>query len=271
MYDYHLHSHFSGDCSEQMEETIKEAIRKGGKQLCFTDHLDYDYPTTEIQFEFDPHGFSQAFEILKEKYKDQILLQKGIEMGLQTHIVEECLSFNQTFKPEFVLCSFHVADKKDMYNGDYYRDKTPEQAWDVYFDEMLETLEAFKDYSVVGHLDIPKRYDASVKAVPFSYYKEKVVQVLKRIIGDERGIEVNMSGLRSDLKETLPSREIIELYHELGGKIITIGSDAHNRNEIYSHFYETLGVLDDIGFESFTIYNKRIPEQVSIKRTLADR
>ncbi len=271
MYDYHLHSHFSGDCNEQMETTIREAIQMGGKQLCFTDHLDYDYPTTEVQFEFNSKAFSETFELLKEKYQDQILLQKGIEIGLQAHIIDECLAFNAAFNPEFVLCSFHVADRKDLYNGDYYRDKTPEQAWDTYFEEMHETLKLFKDYSVVGHLDIPKRYDDKVKAVPFEYYKNRVEDVLKTIIEDERGIEINMSGLRSDLKETLPSREIIELYYSLGGKYITIGSDAHNSKDIYSHFFDVLETMKEIGFNDFTVYNNRIPKQISIERTLANR
>jgi len=268
MYDYHLHSHFSGDCEEQMEDIIKAAIKRGGKQLCFTDHLDYDYPTTEIQFDFDPDGFTETFEQLKEKYKDQILLQKGIEMGLQPHIAEMCEKFNKTFKPEFVLCSFHVGCKQDLFNGDFYRDRTPEQAWDDFIDDMLASLKAFKDYSVVGHIDILKRYDEATKNVPLSYYRDKLSKVFELIIADEKGIEVNMSGLRSGLKETLPSRSIIELYFELGGKYITIGSDSHNQYDTYSHFYEVLKMLDEIGFESYTIYENRIPKQMSIKRAL---
>lgn len=270
MYEYHLHSHFSGDCEEQMEDMIKEAIKLGGKQLCFTDHLDYDYPTTEIQFDFDEVSFLETFKQMKEKYGHQINLQKGIEMGLQPHIIEKCLEFNRNFKPEFVICSFHVAKKLDLYNGDFYKNRTPEEAWAHYFDDMIETLKGFKDYSVVGHIDMVKRYDVAARNVSFESYKEKVKEVLEMIIADERGIEVNVSGLRTELKETLPNRQILELYYELGGKYITIGSDAHNKKELYSHFGEALKMLQDIGFEYFTIYNNRKPEQVSIKRTLAD-
>jgi histidinol-phosphatase (PHP family) len=268
MYDYHLHSHFSGDCTEEMEDTILGAIKKGGKQLCFTDHLDYDYPTTEIQFEFDPDGFTEVFEKLKEKYKGQIILQKGIELGLQPQVIDQCLKFNQNFKPEFVICSFHVAAKKDLYNGDYYIDRSKEQAWDDYLEDVLTTLKNFKDYSVVGHLDIPKRYNEATKNVPFSYYKDKMKEVLELIIADDRGIEVNMSGLRSELNETLPHRGILELYHELGGRYITLGSDSHDRYDIYSHFKETLEMLQTIGFTEYTIYEHRKPIQMSIKRTL---
>lgn len=268
MYDYHLHSHFSGDCEEQMEDIIKAAIAKGGKHLCFTDHLDYDYPTTEIQFDFDPQGFTVTFERLKEKYKDQILLQKGIEMGLQPHIADMCQAFNETFQPDFLLCSFHVGCKQDLFNGDFYRERTPEEAWDDFIDDMLASLKVFKDYSVVGHLDILKRYDQATRNVPFTYYKDKLAEMLKLIISDGKGIEVNMSGLRSNLQETLPSKSILELYYELGGQYITLGSDSHNQYDIYSHFYDVLKMLDQIGFESFTIYENRKPKQMSIKRAL---
>lgn len=271
MYDYHLHSHFSGDCQEKMEDIIKSAIAKGGKHICFTDHLDYDYPDTEIQFEFDPEGFESRFNELKEQYGDQIHIQKGIELGIQPHIIDQCEAFLEKFKPEFVLCSFHVAEKLDMYNGDYYKGKTSEEAWDICLDEILLTLKSFKNYSVVGHLDILKRYDDKVRTVPFAYYKDKMAAVLKQIIEDDRGIEVNMSGLRSELKETLPSRPIIELYYELGGKYITIGSDSHNKNDLYSHFYEVLEMLKSIGFESYTIYDQRKPIQMSIEKALNNK
>ena len=268
MYDYHLHSHFSGDCEEEMENIILEAIKRGGKHLCFTDHLDYDYPDTDIQFEFDAEGFIKTFEHLKEKYKNKIHLQRGIEVGLQPHVIEQSLQFIKYFKPEFILCSFHVAEKKDLYTGDFFEGKTPEEAWDIYLEDIITTLTNFKEYSVVGHLDILKRYNEGVKSIPYAYYKEKLDMILKIIIEDKKGIEVNMSGLRSDLNETLPHMNIIKRYHELGGQYITLGSDAHMKQDIYSHFEDVLEMLQDIGFEYFTIYNHNKPEQISIKSTL---
>lgn len=270
MYEYHLHSHFSGDCAEQMEDIIIEAIKRGGKHICFTDHLDYDYPETDIQFEFDEEAFMKTFRELESKYGDQIQIQKGIEMGLQPHIINDCLDFNKRFKPEFVIGSFHVADRKDLFNGDFFKNRTPEEAWDIYLDEVLAILKIFKDYSVVGHLDLIKRYSEAAHHVPFEAYKDKMVLVLKQIIDDQRGIEVNVSGLRRSMNEPLPSWEIIELYYELGGEYITIGSDAHCKEDLYSHFNDTLKKLKTIGFEFFTIYENRQPKQISIERTLAN-
>lgn len=268
MYDYHLHSDFSGDCVESMEDSILHAIKLGGKQLCFTDHLDYDYPETEVVFHFDDEAFSETLLAMQDKYKDQIVIQKGIELGLQPHLAEECTAFVKKFKPDFVICSFHVADKMDLYNGDFYKDRHPERVWEDYFEDVLKSLKAFKDYSVVGHLDIPKRYNDAAKNVCFSKYEDKLAEVLSLIIEDGKGIEVNMSGLRTPANETLPNKNILTKYLELGGRYITIGSDAHRKEDIYSHFDDVLKMLADIGYEYFTVYEDKQPIQMSIKEAL---
>lgn len=268
MYDYHLHSHFSGDCQEEMEATIKQAIQVGGKHLCFTDHLDYDYPTIDVNFvDFDAEGFTKKLHEMQDKYPE-IILHKGIELGLQPHLSKQCSDFVEKFKPDFVLCSFHVADRKDLYNGDFYQDKTPEEAWLSYFEDVKATLKTFKSYNVVGHLDIPKRYDEATKSVPLERYSHALDEVLKLIIQDGKGIEVNMSGLRTQQAETLPNRTILERYYALGGSVITIGSDAHFKEDIYSHFKEVLEMLEDIGFESLATFEKMEHIPIKIKEVL---
>ncbi|MBN2795054.1 MAG: histidinol-phosphatase HisJ family protein [Clostridia bacterium] len=268
MYDYHLHSHFSGDCNEQMEETIKKAIEMGGKHLCFTDHLDYDYPTHEIDFEgFDEKAFTAHINQLQDKYSE-IKLQKGVELGLQTHLANQCDAFVKNFDPDFVLCSFHVAKRQDLFNGDFYENRTPEQAWLDYYEDVYNTLNVFKSYCVVGHLDIPKRYNEKVKDVDIKAYESALDKVLIKIIEDKKGIEVNMSGLRTPQMETLPNRLILQKYFDLGGSIITIGSDAHRKEDIYSHFKEVLLMLQEIGFEYLATYEKMKMIPIEIKTVL---
>jgi len=268
MLDYHLHSSFSGDCKEAMEETILEAIKLGGHELCFTDHLDYDYPSHDIAFDFNADGFSQEFERLKEKYKGQLTLKKGIELGLQYHIVDQCRDFVRAFQPDFVLCSFHVAEKKDLFNGDFFKDKTSHQAWRAYYEDVLRTLKVFKDYSIVSHLDLPKRYEPALRQVDLKDMEAFIIPVLDQIIQDGKGIEVNMSGLRTDLEETLPNPEILALYYERGGRIITIGSDAHRKEDIYSHFKEILVLLKTIGFDHIASFDKMQVQMIPIETLL---
>lgn len=270
MYDYHVHSHFSGDCEELMEDSIREAIKMGGKSICFTDHIDYDYPEPYASdlFELDPNELYKDIDFFKKKYKGKIIIQKGIELGLQRQIIKQCNEFVNNNDLDFVLCSFHTCKKKDLYNGDYFKNKTALESWNIFIEEMIYILNRFTNYSVVGHLDILKRYNEDVRKLPLNEYILNVEKVLKVIIKSNRGIEVNMSGLRIDSNETLPSIPILEMYFKLGGTIITIGSDAHKKEDLYSHYKETLIILRNIGFKEFTIYEKMKPIQVDIERTL---
>lgn len=266
MYDYHVHSSFSGDCVEKMEATILEAISKNGKQICFTDHLDYDYPIEE--FDFEMNQFELEFNNLSNQYGDRIILQKGIELGLQPHLVNRCNDFVELFKPDFVLCSFHCCEGKDLHNGDYFIGKDPVTAWHNYLDEMIVTLREFTNYSVVGHIDILKRYNIATRKVDFSSIEDKLVELLNVIIKSDRGIEINMSGLRTPLNKTLPSIDVIKLYHTLGGRIITLGSDAHKKEDIYSHYRHVLEMLLEVGFDNITVFDKMKANNLDIKEAL---
>ena len=270
MYDYHVHSHFSDDCEELMEDSIKEAIKMNGKSICFTDHIDYDYPGNYDSnlFKIDSNKLYKEIDLFKKKYKGKIIIQKGIELGIQRQVIDKCNKFVNTNDLDFVLCSFHACEKKELYNGDYFKNKTALESWNIFIEEMIYILSRFNNYSVVGHLDILKRYDDDTRKLPFNEYMLNIEKVLKIIIKNNRGIEVNMSGLRTKNNETLPSISILKMYFKLGGTIITIGSDAHRKEDLYSHYKETLTMIKNIGFKEFTIYKKMKAIQVNIEKTL---
>src|SRR5690625_2336594 len=102
MFDYHMHSNFSADCNTPMEETIESAIKKGLTEICFTEHIDYDYPDTTIVFDLDFEKYNEAILQLQEKYKNIITIKKGVEIGVQPYLLEryEELLNKETFRSE---------------------------------------------------------------------------------------------------------------------------------------------------------------------------
>lgn len=84
MYDYHLHSNFSGDCHEAMEDVIIQGVLLKGKELCFTDHLDYDYPTDDVDFQFDQEGFEKSFYNLKKNIKIKSTLRRALNLAYKS-------------------------------------------------------------------------------------------------------------------------------------------------------------------------------------------
>lgn len=268
MYDYHMHSAFSSDTDVPMEAMIQSAIRKGVKEICFTDHIDYDYASPEIAFEFDTQVYQEEIEGLRKRYKDQISIRLGIEIGVQPHILAKCTALVEAVGPDFIIASQHTIGRQDLYLGDFYRGRTPEAAIAFGMNELLEIVEDFDAFCVIGHIDILKRYNDAVRNTSKTVYLEAVKPVLQALIAKGKGIEVNTSGLRQGLNETLPAYELLTLYKELGGEIITIGSDAHNPNDIAHSFKLVLEQLQTIGFNSIYRYEKMKPYPVEISTLL---
>ena len=117
---------------------------------------------------------------------------------------------------DFVICSIHQVGDLEFWNGDFQRRRSQEEINCAYYEELLSVVECFRDYSVLGHLDLIRRYDP-FGDYPFACVRDLVAEILRRVIDDGKGIEVNTSGMRYGLGDFQPSRQVLELYRDLGG------------------------------------------------------
>lgn len=264
MYDYHTHSHFSNDCQSKLESMVEAAVSKGIKEIAVTDHIDLDYAGTDIYFDFDVSHQQACIAEVQKKVGHVIKIRKGIEMGIQRHVLDDCSKLVDKYKPDFVIASMHMAERKDFYNGDFTQGKTAEEALRIFFEELDVMTTTYKAYSVVGHFDILKRYDERVLKMHPSFIKDLAEGPLKKVISHGKGIEVNSSGLRQGLNETLPSNQLLELYYELGGRIITFGSDAHSPSEVGHSYDKVINQLRMIGFKEIFTFENMQPLAVKI-------
>jgi len=122
-YDYHMHSNFSNDSIASMEDMINKSIELGVREICFTDHMDFDVDTDYGPI-IDLNNYFNKLELLKNKYKDKIIIKKGLELGLQKQIVNQCSEVVKSNLFDFIICSIHSIDKKDLYFGHFFKDKT---------------------------------------------------------------------------------------------------------------------------------------------------
>lgn len=265
--DYHLHSSFSGDSEADMEEMIKHAIDLGLKEICFTEHMDYDFPISEETpagcFELNVDSYLYDLLTIRDKYVKDITVKFGMELGLQpqTAKMNYAAAAGQQF--DFIIGSIHVVDGMDVYkDSDYFKGKTDEEAYRRYFDAMYENLKLFSDFDVVGHLDYVVRY-GQAKDANYSYakYSDILDKILRQILEMGKGIELNTSAIRAGLKEFNPCMDILKRYKELGGEIITVGSDAHRVENMGERFDLAEKVLKDAGFEYYTTFSSRRPIQ----------
>lgn len=262
--DYHLHSSFSGDSDTPMEEMILKGIDLGLTRMCFTEHHDLDYPVSESCpqgfFELNPDSYLYDFLKMKEKYAGRISLCFGVELGLQPHLSRRNAAFIKDHDYDFVIASSHICNRKDPYYPSFYEGRSQEEAYLEYFNSILDNLKCFSNFDVYGHLDYVVRYGPE-KDNGYSYeqYRDVFEQILRRLIEMEKGIEINTAALAKGMREPNPCIGVLKRYRELGGEIITTGSDAHHPAQIAYAFDQVSNILKDCGFQYYTTFEKRNP------------
>ena len=268
--DYHVHTDYSDDSTYLMEDVVKDGIKKGLSEICFTDHVDYG-----IKYDWDDprafqtrdgmcfanvnyHEYAKEIAELKEKYKNQITLKMGLEFGIQTHTIEKYQKLFHEYPFDFIILSIHQVEDQEFWTQDFQKGKTQLEYNMRYYQEMLEVVKTYKDYSVLGHMDLITRYDLN-GVIDFAYIQDIVKDILEIVIKDGKGIEINTSYHRYGLKDMTPSRNILKLYKELGGQIITIGSDSHQPDHLGAYIEEAREELKKLGFEYYCTFDKMQP------------
>ncbi|MCX7922898.1 MAG: histidinol-phosphatase HisJ family protein [Clostridia bacterium] len=259
MFDSHTHSNFSGDSEMCAEAACEAAIMQGLKGIAFTDHLDYDFPEFDEAFLIDFDKYSKFMDDLISKYKNKLTVLKGIEVGIQPHVIEDTAKTVEKYDFDFVIASVHIIDRLDPYRGAFYEGKTREQAFIRYLEEILYCVSAYENYDVVGHIGYIRRYgNLDDRTLTHSEFSDVIDSILKKVIHDGKGIEINTSGYRS-LGTPIPDYDIVKRYKELGGEIITIGSDAHASEHIGYNFDLVKANLLELGFKYTTHFERRKP------------
>ena len=256
--DYHLHSYYSHDSSTPMEFQIKRAVKLGLDELCFTEHVDYlSYDSESVS---EKSNYFRELEEMRKKFDGRIKIKTGFEFGVQTHTVRKFESLFESYHDEidFILLSVHQIDDKDLWSGEYQRGKTQDEYNMGYYEELLRVVRGYQDYSVLAHLDLMVRYDMA-GAYPFRKAKDRLAEILTETINHGKGIEMNTASWRYGLNDTQPCREILRLYHDLGGEILTLGSDSHSPEYICDHMSEAREILRGIGFKNFCTFEGMRP------------
>lgn len=254
--DYHMHTHFSGDSEANPREHVLKAIEMNLDEICFTDHRDFDYPIDS--FELDVENYYQEIQSLKEEFKDQIKIKWGIEMGLDLDHQEEIENLIQQYPFDFAIGSIHVIHHTEFYYGEFFKGKTKEQAHREFFEETLKCVKAFDCFNVLGHLDYIVRYGPyEDKTVDHQKYQDIIDEIFKTLIQKGKGIEVNTSGYR-DLKTCgFPNFEQVQRYYDLGGRIITIGTDSHTSDRVGENCLNVAKKYQEIGFDDVSTFTQR--------------
>jgi len=274
-YDIHMHTAYSSDSEEKMEEQVKSAISKGLSGICITDHMDYLFPDIELfnmDFLYDIDANYREIDSLREKY-DRIEILKGVELGLRNEpdiaatVTDMCKKLINRDDIDFVIGATHCLEKTDPYRADYWQGRSVYESLRTFFEATLQNIKANPYVDTLAHLDYGARYarkpgntgdECDGRELYIDGENGDIIdEILKFIIDKGIALEVNSAGLKYGLGYAHPKHWILRRYKELKGELITVGADAHKREHVAFGFDTVKDMLTDIGFTHYAVYRKR--------------
>ncbi len=267
--DQHVHTEFSADSETPVEDQIKRAIEVGLKYICITDHHDFDAPLIPpdnliflIDGNGDPTRYFARLKELKEKYVGQIEVLTGVELGLQRFIGEKLEDFYSKYSSEFdcILASAHCFNGLEVGDQRVYEGRSYDGACRQFFAEQLASIMVYKDFDVLGHMDFIFRHiPGGLSQFQYKDFADVLDAILMHIIRYDIGLEINTTPFSIGKNEPNPNLQILKRYVELGGKILTFGSDAHTTTRIGDKFSVVEEMVKDCGIKEYAVFKNRKP------------
>ena len=268
--DYHTHTRFSfdGDPAATHDAMCRRALEIGLSDIAFTDHCDVN---GEVEGYYTPYDVDRAFSAMmevKEKYKGRLNVICGIELGNATQYPAKADAVLAAHPYEFVIGSLHnLRNVPDFWYLNYTSMPSPliERLFDRALDETIEMAQ-FPGLTTIGHITYMHRYVADAgKPFSFTPYYEKLEQLYRIMIERDIALELNVSTLWKGLGISMPTMELLKLYVDCGGKLVTVGSDAHDVEHLGKALRQGYAILQTVGIhEVMTVQNReRVMRSIS--------
>ena len=253
--DLHMHSSFSGDAKDALEDMVLSAIEKGCKYIAITEHCNNDYTAHGLKgvAETNLDRYHREFPRVKDKYSKQIEILYGIEIGYDALANNMNGEFIKQRGFDYVINSVHTIKGEDCYWGYYFDNRTQKEGYENYLNAVFESLSAPYRFNTIGHMGYITRNSPFEGRDMFFDHQPLIEKILKKMISNGVALEVN-ANICSAPRPCLPQREIIKLYKDLGGELIVYGSDAHNTLDICRSRAEIMTLLKDCGFKYHTVF-----------------
>lgn len=260
MYDYHMHSHVSFDTESAPADMLRAAEKAGLREICFTDHYDFnDINRSETNL-FTIEEYKNAYGSLSS---ERVKIRRGVEFGLTPWNQGEMKALLSSYNFDFVIGSVHYALGCDPYYEDFWRGlDSADKAFEKYLSHMLTCVKAHTDFDVLGHLNYVCRYvcrsphGLESKYLHYEDFRDICDEIFRELIAKGKGIEINTSGY-DDYGEFIPSPAFVRRFRELGGEIITVGSDAHFPSRVGERVSGAIEMAKDIFGYVCTFENRK--------------
>lgn len=277
--DMHTHTSFSVDSEEPFENMLSRAEQLGLTAYAVTDHCEAErfysaehYARPKMNSNFDVYDYRDCFyasveavTAAKDAYNGKMKLLCGVELGEALYDMEATAEILSDKRLDFVIASLHELEGYDDFAFLDYNKYNIEELLYKYFLEIYRICK-WGEFDSLGHLTYTLRYIEGKFGfkVNMSRYREIIRESLRALAEKNRALEINTSGLRQSYGKTFPTPEYVGMFRELGGAIITVGSDAHNVNDLATGIADGIAIAKAAGFDYVAYYEKRQPVFVKI-------
>ena len=244
MFDFHMHTTVSFDGKGSPMAMATAARNAGLREICFTDHRDYTLGENPNAMAFDFQKYHGAYDRLEVP---GLTIRRGMEFGMKPGNREQFHLDQQKYPFDFVLGSVHFVDEMDVYFKEYWQGKTVFEAERRFLEQTLQCVRIHDEFDVLAHLNFLSKAPCNPGHSPLLYqdHREILDEILRTLADKGRGLEMNTSGV-DRCGTFLPSRDFFRRFKELGGQIVTVGSDAHSPDRVGQYTQEACGILRDI-------------------------
>lgn len=270
-HDYHMHTCFSSDSKAEPAAMCQRAIELGLREIAITDHVDHEPSDPNYGF-FRYEDYRAALERCRDRFADRLTVRIGIELDFSTPTRDAALRFLEGKAFDFVIGSVHYLGRDPVF-APYFAGRTTRAIYESYFREIRALVEA-DCCSVVGHLDLPKRYAPPTHRDydPLDFW-EQLGEIFDLMVARGMGPEINTSNRRKAGGESMPTLPVIVEYVRRGGRVVTVGSDAHRPEHLATGFddvYAGLRDLETLGLPGISRFAARRGEIVPWDEVLPD-
>lgn len=258
--DYHLHSRHSFDGQETVADICRAAIARGRQEIAITDHLDI-FSDRPFEATLDVSACFAEIEAARAEFEGRLVIKTGVELGQPQANRADAARFFAMYSPDFVIGSVHnMENDVDLYDYDWSKEDEF-KVYGHYLDWLMDLAEN-DDFDVMGHLTYPLRYVFEARGVPFPLerYRDRFAEIFGVLVRRGKGIECNTSGFNQKIGESLPPLELLRLFRDCGGEIVTVGSDAHRLEHVSATVPLGEELLRQAGFRYIATFTRRQTE-----------
>lgn len=257
-HDYHMHTRFSCDSRATMAEMCRSAIEKGLPEIGITDHYDL-HPSDECRDYFRADEWWAELERCREEFAGRLVIRAGVELGEPHLFAPEAQSLLARYPYDYSLGSLHHPGEHSVFKRAYF-EVPMDEGYGRYFAE-LERMTRAGGFDVLGHFDVVLRYGVrSYGGYDPGRYEDAIRPILQNCIDHEIALDINTAVVRRSAAQLCPGVQVLTWYKEMGGRRITLGSDAHKPENVGADLDLAIAAARQAGFEHVTQYEQRQPQ-----------